>query len=309
LVICLISGGGSALMPAPVDGVSLDDKQAVTQMLLDSGADIREINAVRKHISKIKGGQLAAHFFPAKVVSIIISDVVNNRLDTIASGPTVPDDTSFKDAYDVLVKFSLIEKVPASIKAHILAGRENRAVETPKDLVNAFNYIIADSTMSLGAMAHRAKTLGYKPLIFSTEISGDPASAAMKIGDDIARGEYQDYDILLGAGETTPALPAKHGQGGRNQHFCAVSMLALSKFDSNWAMSAIASDGVDFLKKTAGALVDRQSLQKSLDKKIDANKYLADFDSYSLLKKIDNCLIETGETGTNVGDLFVYILK
>lgn len=309
LVICLISGGGSALMPAPVDSVSLDDNQKVTRLLMNSGADIQEINSVRKHISKIKGGQLAAHFFPAKVVSIIISDVIRNRLDTIASGPTVPDKTTFKDAYGVLSKYKLLDKVPVSIKNHILAGCEDNAQETPKELINAENYIIADSGMALGAMAYQAKTLGLKPLIASTEIIGDPATAATEIANDIVKGEYEGYDVLLCAGETTPTLPLKHGKGGRNQHFAATSILALQNYKAKWTMAAIASDGVDYVNKIAGALVDDTTLQIANSEKVDPGKYLRNYDSFTFFKKVGDCLIEAGPTGTNVGDLFVYILK
>ena len=178
LVLCLISGGGSALMPCPLEGISLEDKGAVTSLLLASGADIGEINSVRKHLSRTKGGQLAQYFAPARVVSLILSDVIGNNLGVIASGPTCADESTFADAYAVLEKYHLLEKAPAAVISALQKGCRGEIKETPKTLGNAANYIIGDIRIALDAMADKSRQLGFKPLIISSSQIGDTASLA-----------------------------------------------------------------------------------------------------------------------------------
>jgi glycerate 2-kinase len=309
LVVCLLSGGASALMPSSVSNFDLTENQMVTQKLIQSGADINEINIIRKHLSKVKGGRLANYFNPTKVLSIIISDVAGNNLETIASGPTVADHSTFSDAYEVLKKFNLLEKIPDTIKAYIIRGCEGKEEESPKIISNANNYIIGDSAVALEAMALKAKSLNYKPIIVDTNIIGEPQIAAEKIAQDIKSGNYEGYQVLLFAGETTPSIPEKHGTGGRNQHFSALSLVALNDLNTDWIMASINSDGIDFTRDAAGALVDKSSCLLAEKIGINIDNYINNFDSYNLYKKLGNNLITTGLTGTNVGDLMIYVIK
>jgi hydroxypyruvate reductase/glycerate 2-kinase len=309
LVICLISGGGSSLMPGPVEAISLKDKQAVTQLLLESGADIREINAVRKHLSRVKGGRLGRHFQPAQVVSLILSDVVDNNLNVIASGPTVPDPTTFKDAQAVLVKYNLLEEILPKVKKYIGRGCDGQEEESPKELDNCDNYIIGDINMALEVMALKAKTLGLKPIIVSATLAGTPEIVGQRISQEIASGEYRDYNTLIFGGETTPGLPKAHGQGGRNQHLAAVSALAMQDYKKEWVMASVGTDGSDYLPEVAGAMVDNNTLAIARQKGLEVEDYINNYETFNLFKKIGSSLIVTGDTGTNVGDVMVYILK
>jgi len=308
LVICLISGGGSALMPGPVEAVSLKDEQAVTQLLLESGADIREINAVRKHLSRVKGGRLGRHFQPAQVVSLILSDVADNNLNVIASGLTVPDPTTFKDAQTILVKYNLLEEIPPKVKKYIGRGCDGQEGESPKKLNNCDNYIIGDINTALEAMAGKAKTLGLKPIIISAAITGLPEVVGKRISQEIASGEYQNYNTLIFGGETTPGLPKAHGQGGRNQHLAAVSMLAMRDYKKEWVMASVGTDGADYLSEVAGAIVDNNTLKVARQKGLEVEDYINSYDTFNLFKELGSSLIVIGDTGTNVGDVMVYIL-
>ena len=309
LIICLISGGASALMPCPVDEVSLEDKQKATKLLLSRGAEIQEINAVRKHLSKTKGGRLGSFFSPTVLVSLIISDVVGNKLDVIASAPTHPDSSTFSDALNVLEKYNLLSEVPKSIVSFLKKGCKGKAKETPKKLDNCRSYIIGDNKLALDAMAEKAGEMGLKPYIVTAEQKGDPNEAAFLRANEILKGKYKEYDVILIGGETTPKLPDNSGKGGRNQHYAALSMLALEKYSGQWAAASIGTDGSDFMSDVAGAIVDNNSLAVAEDKKINIKEHLVRFDSNTLLKKIGNSLIITGNTGTNVCDIMVYILK
>ncbi|MDY6965176.1 MAG: DUF4147 domain-containing protein, partial [Halobacteriota archaeon] len=270
-VICLISGGGSALMPSPVDGVSLEDKQKITKLLLGSGAEIHEINAVRKHLSKLKGGRLGQFFSPAKVLSLIISDVIGNNLDIIASGPAYPDSSTFSDAYSVLERYGLEKSAPRSVKTHLKRGCEGEVEETPKTLKNCYNYIIGDNMLALEAMASKAEDMGFSPYIVTSEQKGDPAAAARLRADEILNGEYQGHDVILIGGETTPKLPDSPGKGGRNQHYAVASMLAMENYSGSWIAASVGTDGSDFMADVAGAIVDNSSLDQVKAKEIDVN--------------------------------------
>ena len=309
LVICLISGGGSALMPYPIDEVSLEDKQSITGLLLSSGAEIGEINAVRKHLSKVKGGQLGRFFSPATIVSLILSDVIGNDLATIASGPTVPDPTTFSDAYDILIKYDLLLKAPKSVTNFLRKGIQGGATETPKTLDNCHNYIIGDNRLALEAMLSKAKELGFTPYTITAEQKGDTSAVARSRAEEILDAKYAGYDAILIGGETTPKLPTSAGRGGRNQHYATVSMLAMKQYASEWVVASVGTDGSDFLPDVAGAIVDNNSLDIVKTKGIDVEPYLERYDSNTLLDKTGNSLIITGDTGTNVGDIIAYLLK
>ncbi len=309
LVICLLSGGGSAQMPYPVDDITLEDKQTTTKVLQRSGAEIQEINIVRKHLSKVKGGQMGKYFAPATVVSIIISDVLGNDIGSIGSGPTSPDRSTFEDAYAVLEKYDLTSKVPESVKDYIKNNRGNNDLETPKTLDNCHNYIIADIQTALDGMVSKANTLGLKPLIITSAQKGEPQEAAELRAKEILSGKYAGYDVLIVGGETTPRLPPDVGMGGRNQHFVATSMLAMAGYHKPWALASIETDGSDYLPGVAGAIIDNGSFAIAFDKGLDVRSFINSYDSYNLLKSMGDTLVQTGDTATNVGDIIVYILR
>lgn len=309
LVICLISGGGSALMPYPVDGVSLGDKQEVTKLLVGSGADINEINAVRKHLSKIKGGRLGQFYSPATVVSLILSDVVGNDLAVIASGPTFPDPSTFSDAYEVLERYNLLASTPGRVTDFLRKGCLGEVAETPKTLDNCHNYIIGDNGLALAAMQRRAKEIGLVPFVVTSQQKGDTAAVAWSRADEILNMRYAGYNVILIGGETTVTLPASAGRGGRNQHYAAVSMLAMERYPSEWVVASVGTDGSDFLPDVAGAIVDQDCLNRAKVKGINVKSYLERYDSNRLLEQIGGSLVITGDTGTNVGDIIIYLLK
>jgi len=309
LVICLISGGGSSLMPCPAAGITLEDQQKITRLLLSSGADIREINTVRKHISLTKGGNLGLFYSPATVASLIISDVVGDDLEAIASGPTVPDSTTFKDALQVLEKYDLLEKAPYNVVDYITSGCRGRQAETPKMLNNCDNFIIGNNRIALEAMAEKAQDLGLKPYIATSELEGDTSQVAYRIAEEIKSGRYRAFSVVLFGGETTPRLPENCGRGGRNQHYAAVSMLAMQDFQSSWLVASAGTDGSDFLPDIAGAMVDERSLELAKISGINVETYIENFDSNSLFSRMGRSLIITGSTGTNVSDVILYLLS
>ena len=309
LVICLISGGGSALMPCPVDGVDLKDKQAITELLLGCGAEIHEINTVRKHLSKTKGGGLGRFYAPATVVSLILSDVIGNDLDVIASGPTFPDSSTFSDAYNVLERYDLLSRAPKTVIDFLMKGCRGEVEETPKTLDNCHNYIIGENRLALEAMAKRANEMGFSPYIVTAEQKGETTTIAQLRAKEILTNRYKGYDVILIGGETTPKLPDNAGKGGRNQQYAAVSMLTMQEYKGEWIVVSVGTDGSDFLPDVAGAIVDNNSLADARAKGIDVESYLDRYDSNTLLKKIGGSLIVTGNTGTNVCDIIVYALK
>ncbi len=309
LVICLVSGGGSTLMPCPVDGVNLKDKQTITELLLGCGAYIHAINAVRKHLSKTKGGGLGHFYSPATVVSLILSDVIGNDLDVIASGQTCPDSTTFSDAYSVLERYDLLSEVPKGVIDFLRKGCQGEVEETPKSLANCHNYIIGDNTLALEAMAEKANEMGFAPHIVTAEQKGDTTAMARLRAKEILSVRYAGYDVVLIGGETTPKLPGAVGRGGRNQHYAAVSMLAMAGYPGEWVVASVGTDGSDFLPDVAGAIVDNNSLGSAGARGIDVKAYLDRYDSNTLLERIGGSLIVTGNTGTNVGDVILYALS
>jgi len=306
LIVFLISGGGSSLMPCPVKGVSLGNIQKVTELLLDCGAEIDEINIVRKHISCVKGGRLGRYFHPAHIVTLILSDVIGNKLDVIASGPTVPDPSTFQDAYMVIEKYHLLSKAPKAILNHLKKGIEGEIEETPKKVGNCHNHIIGDNLLALKAMEKKAKDLGLNPIILTSDKKGDPKQVAFQLAGEIIKGRYNRYNAIIFGSETTPNLPSKPGRGGRNQHNVAESMIAMQHFPKPWVFASVCTDGSDFLKGIGGAIVDNNSLSKAKKLHLDVDKYIDRYDTNHLLKKISS-LVKMRDTGTNVRDLGIYI--
>ena len=305
LVICLISGGGSALMPMPADGIPLEDKKEITRLLLRCGADIHEINTIRKHISMVKGGLFGKHFEPARVVSLIISDVIGDDMDVIASGPTIADRSTFSDALLVIEKYELRKTIPRNVLDHLEAGARGEIPETPKKLSRTLNFIIGRNKTALEAMKKKATELGFNPVIVTDPLSGDTEKAAVIICKKVFEKRYPGFDVIIAGGETTPSLPEKAGRGGRNQHFTLVSLREMVRSPDGWLVASVGTDGSDYLPETAGAIVDDGTIKLVESPGLDIDSYISGFDSNGFFKKIGGCLIETGPTGTNVGDVML----
>ncbi|MBN2567219.1 DUF4147 domain-containing protein [Candidatus Woesearchaeota archaeon] len=309
LVICLISGGGSALMPAPAEELTLTDLQQMTRLLLSSGATIHEMNVVRKHLSNIKGGGLAENFSPARVVSLIISDVVGNDIDVIASGITAPDASTYADAFGILEKHGIREQSPAKVIAHLQLGQEGELPETPTRLDNARNIIIGDNMLALRAMDMAARGKGFSPLILTAEQAGDTATVAQERAQEIIDGKQGSHDLLILGGETAPALPPVSGVGGRNQHYCLVTLEALRGRAAEWVCASVGTDGSDYVEDVAGAIVDGSQAAEADMKGLDIKSSLEHYDSGTFLASLGSSLVRTGPTGTNVCDIVVYALS
>jgi len=302
LVLCLISGGGSALLTLPAEDISLADKQAVNRALLASGADIGEMNTVRKHLSAIKGGRLAAAAHPARVVSLIISDVAGDDLSTIGSGPTVADPTTFADAAAVLARRGI--EPPASIAAHLAAAVE----ETPKPgdarLANVTNILIASAAGSLDAAATIARDAGVTPLVLGDAIEGE-AREVGKVMAGIAhsvRSHGQPLAapaVIISGGETTVTVRGK-GRGGRNTEFLAGLAIALGGAPGIWAIAGD-TDGIDGSEPNAGAIVTPDTLARARAGGVDPHRALAGNDAWSIFSAAGDLVI-TGPTLTNVND-------
>lgn len=310
LVLCLISGGGSALLISPVSGLTLKDKKEITKLLLNSGADIEALNTVRKHISKVKGGRLAEIAYPAKVFSFMLSDVIGDRLDLIASGPTAPDNTTYKDALEVLKKFKLIKKTPLRILELIKRGTGGLIPETLKEDNPIFNrvknIVVGSNKRALIAARDKANALGLPAHIISSEIRGEArevakylASLATSIRD--AKGLPQ---CLISGGETQVTVKGK-GMGGRNMELALGFALAIEGIRGVTLLSA-GTDGTDGPTDAAGAIVDGNTIPKARALGLVPEVYLKNNDSYNFFKKIDGLFI-TGPTGTNVMDIQIII--
>jgi hydroxypyruvate reductase len=309
LVICLLSGGASALMPWPAPPITLGEKQESTKLLLASGANIHEINAVRKHLSGIKGGQLARLAAPAHVLSLILSDVVGDDLDVIGSGPTAPDSSTFEDAFAVLEKYALRERVPARVRERL----RNGARETPKAadplFGNVENIIVGSNQKSLESAARAAKDLGYRTLILSSTIEGETKDVA-RMHAAIAR-QIRTYEqparppvCVISGGETTVTMRnGSAGKGGRNQEFALAAALEVAGLEDILILSA-GTDGTDGPTDAAGAVADGTTVARANSKASDA---LRDHDAYPLFDELGD-LITTGSTGTNVMDLHLILV-
>jgi hydroxypyruvate reductase len=309
LVFCLISGGGSALLPAPVAGITLADLQALTGAMLRCGATINEINAVRKHCSQLKGGQLARVASPATVVSLILSDVVGNPLDVIASGPTVPDTTTFGDAYAVLAKFDIVAEVPQNIIARLRAGMEGEIEDTPKAGDALFdkvqNVIVGSNAIAARAAEVAAQAMGYNTLVLSTYVEGEAREIAM-VAAAIAKSlTTEGWPIprpacVISGGETTVTLRGA-GKGGRNQEMALAAAIALEGWQGVTVFT-LATDGTDGPTDAAGAIVDGQTVARASALGLSAADHLSGNDSYHFFDRLGD-LIRTGPTNTNVNDL------
>ena len=315
LVLVLISGGGSALTPAPVDGISLSEKQALTKSLLACGADIREINTLRKHISRVKGGQLARVAQPARVVALILSDIVGDPLDAIASGPTVPDPTTFADALRILDTYRIRGEIPATVRARLEAGTRGEVPETPKPddplFARVHNLIVGSNIQALEAARSEAHALGLTPMILSSSIEGETREIA-RMHAALAReirtsgNPVTPPACLISGGETTVTLRGS-GKGGRNQEFVLAAALDIAGLPETVILSA-GTDGTDGPTDAAGAIADGETCARALNLGLDPRTALDGNDAYPFFEKLGD-LILTGPTNTNVMDVRLVLVR
>lgn len=310
LVVCLISGGGSALLVSPYEGITLDEKQKITRQLLRAGADIYELNTVRKHISRIKGGRLAEIAYPAPMLSLILSDVIGDRLDVIASGPTSFDLTTYNDALKVLEKYNLINRSPQSVIEVLKKGINRVIPETPEEGNIIFkqveNMVIGSNKILLNVAKKKAEELGFNVEIISSELSGEAkdvgkwlAQKSVKIKGSKDQ-KIKNSTCLISGGETTVTVKG-NGLGGRNMELALSFAIEIEGIDGITFLSA-GTDGTDGPTDAAGAIVDGKTVSRAKAVGLDPQAYLKDNDSYNFFKKIDELFI-TGPTGTNVMDI------
>ena len=309
LVFCLLSGGGSALMPLPADGMTLEEKQAVTGRLLRCGATINEINTVRKHISRVKGGRLARLVSPARVVTLVLSDVIGDPLDIIASGPTVPDASTYSDCGEILEKYGLRDKLPASVIRHLDAGMKGDEPETPGPGDPVFdrtqNVLIANNRQALDSARLEAEKRGYNALVLSSSIDGETREIA-RVYAAMAREIERHGDpvrspaCVISGGETTVTLKGG-GKGGRNQEFVLAAAAGIDGLEQTVVFSA-GTDGTDGPTDAAGAVADGHTLARAAEQGLDARACLDDNDAYHFFQPLGDLVI-TGPTHTNVMDL------
>jgi hydroxypyruvate reductase len=314
LVICLISGGGSALLIAPVQEISLEDKQDATKLLLACGATIHEFNTVRKHLSRAKGGRLAQMANPATITSLILSDVVGDDLDVIASGPTVPDSSTFKDAQQILEGYGIWGDLASSVRNHIEKGVSGQIEDTPKSDNAAFlqcsQVLVGTNLQALKAAGKAAERLGYRPLILSSKVEGEAREVAKfysAIAREVLESSYpmEPPVCVLAGGETTVTLQGD-GLGGRNQEFALASALAIEGLDKVIVLSG-GTDGTDGPTDAAGAIADGNTVARARESGLDPKNFLQRNDSYNFFQKLDDLVI-TGPTRTNVMDIYMLLV-
>jgi glycerate 2-kinase len=313
LVLVAISGGASALLSAPAEPITLHAKQKTTDLLLRAGATINELNAVRKHISTLKGGQLASLAYPATVVSLLLSDVIGDPPDVIGSGPTAPDPSTFADAIGVLKKFGLLKAVPPVVRERLERGVRGEIEETPKPgellFKQVHNVIVGSNRLALEAAAREAKMRGFHPLILSSTIDGETREVARTHAQILREVALSCHPVrspacILSGGETTVTIEGK-GKGGRNQEFALAVAFEIEGFP-NLAVLSAGTDGTDGPTDAAGAIVTGDTIRRALKRGLDPKKHLAENNSYPFFDALGS-LIKTGPTGTNVMDIHMLL--
>lgn len=314
LVIFLLSGGASALLPFPADCIELKEKQEVTQLLLDSGADIKEINTVRKHISRMKGGWVAKWAYPSTVIAFILSDVVGDQLDVIGSGPTVADPSTFEEALEILKKYDLLSEVAPSVRKHLQSGKEGKVEETPKPGEAVFervsNILIGSNILALREAKREAESLGFNAIILSSSIEGETREASrflMAVAKEVisSGNPVPRPACILSGGETTVTIKGK-GRGGRNQEFALAAALEISGIEKVVVLSG-GTDGTDGPTDASGALADHTTVQRAEAMGLNPNAHLKNNDAYPFFQKLGDLLI-TGPTRTNVMDVRIVLV-
>ena len=314
LVIFILSGGGSSLLPLPADGIALEEKQEATQLLLDCGAEIREINTVRKHISQAKGGRLARWAYPSTVLAFILSDVVGDPLDVIGSGPTVPDTSLFEEALEILEKYNLLKEISPSIRNYLYWGKEGKVQETPKPGDVAFDkvttFLIGSNILALKAARAEALSRGFNTLILSSSLVGETREVARFHGA-IARelvssgNPVQRPACIISGGETTVTVKGS-GLGGRNQEFALAGAIEISGLEKVILLSG-GTDGTDGPTDAAGAIADHTTVGRAKLKGLDPKGTLENNDAHPFFKSLGDLLI-TGPTYTNVMDVRILLV-
>ncbi len=313
LIIVLLSGGGSALLPLPVNSISLNEFKILNQSLIKSGAPVQEINTVRKHCSQIAGGQLAKYGYPANIITLILSDVIDGSMDSIASGPTVPDPTTYYQTIKILKNYRLWETLPPSIVQHLQRGLEKEIPETPKPTDKFFSkthtLIIGDIKIACESIKQSASQKGIQSYIYSEALTGE----ARDVGREYLQYAKNWYPkmlnkqskplLLIAGGETTVTVKGK-GTGGRCQE---MGLAMISEFENlpEMVFAAMGTDGIDGFTDAAGIIIDRYSARLMKQKKLDQNKFLNNNDSFHFFDRLGDSLIYTGPTGTNVNDLML----
>ena len=314
LILCLVSGGASALLVSPLDGLSLHDKQQTTQALLNCGARIQEVNAIRKHISKVKGGRLAQLACPATVLSLILSDVIDDSIDNIGSGPTAPDSSTFSDCLSIIDRYRIEKAIPAAVRKLLRKGGSGRTVETPKAGDPVFqkvrNLIIGNNQVALLAAKEKAEALGYNALVLSSKIEGEARKVAIDhvvMARDVLSGSSRICPpaCIISGGETTVAVEGD-GLGGRNQEFALAAAIEIDGLKRVVLLSG-GTDGTDGPTDAAGGIVDGTTVQRARNKGLEPRSYLKRNDSYPLLRTVGDLLV-TGPTLTNVLDLQLMLI-
>jgi glycerate 2-kinase len=314
LIICAFSGGGSALLPAPSPPINLDQKQETTRLLLGSGATINEINAIRKHLSCTKGGWLAKTADPATLVSLILSDVIGDRLDVIASGPTVPDESTFADCTEIIQRYDLVDRLPETVAEYFRQAAAGIVPETPKVGDPAFsrvqNLIVGNNRGALLAAQEQAISLGYKTMILSSQIEGEAREVAQvfaAIGKEICQAglPISPPACVLAGGEPTVTIQGK-GKGGRNQELALACAISIDGWDRIFLLSA-GTDGTDGPTDAAGAIVSGLTCRRARQADLNPYSYLLANDSYSFFESLGD-LLKTGPTRTNVMDIICMLV-
>lgn len=313
LVIAPISGGGSALWPLPVDGISLEELRVTNELLVASGASIDEINCIRKHLSAIKGGKGAQAAFPAHVLALAISDVIDDNLSTIASGPFAADETTFKNSSQIIEKYSLTDLLPARVLGFLTRGANSSSFETPKAGDPIFercrSIICARNDLALQEASRCAQDLGYQPFIISSSLAGDLHEVSGILSGRI-HSETQNNDrpiCILSGGEPTVRLPKNHGKGGRNQQ---LALLVANKISGRHPIGFLSggTDGTDGPTDAAGGFVDNTTVETAEKVGISIDDHIRRFDCYGALRKLGG-LVVTGPTGTNVMDIHIGLIS
>lgn len=323
LIICLFSGGGSALLPLPKKNITLTDIQKTNSLLLASGASIHEINTIRKHISDFKGGNLAKRIYErskATTLTIMISDVVGNKLDSIASGPTIPDLTSFSDAYQVLVKYKLLDRIPIPVKEVIMEGAKNPQLENPSKndpiFENVYTYLIGSVEISAKEVSNYLRNYNFEIDYFSNEISGEAADFGKHLYyliteklREYPKGPKKSRIAMIGTGELTVTLRGK-GIGGRNQEMLLnfLNTIKSKKIDYNFFILGCNLDGIEGNSKAMGAIVDNSLLMETIKNNVNIEGYLKNNNSNSFFNLLNGEII-TGPTGINVNDFILILVE
>ena len=314
LILCLVSGGASALLSCPVVGLGLQDKQKTTQVLLNCGARIQEVNAIRKHISRVKGGRLAELAHPSTVLSLILSDVIDDSMDNIGSGPTAPDSSTFADCLSIIEGYGVGELIPVPVRSLLKKGAAGEIEDTPKAGDPIFqkvqNLLIGNNQSALVAAKEKAEALGYNTLVLSSSIEGEARKVAMDhvvLARDVlsSSSPIRPPACIISGGETTVTIRGA-GLGGRNQEFALAAAIEVDGLEGVVVLSG-GTDGTDGPTDAAGGIVDGTTIQRAREKGLDARSYLDRNNSYPLLKTAGDLLI-TGPTLTNVMDLRLILI-